>query len=201
MDWTRWSATVDLGSWVERPRPVAVNRCAFQLVAHRFVFAAGALRKRRRRLPSVRCQASRAAPARRRCAAWVLTVRAPRRAGRAPRPMNRLHDDPRRRSNMTRRPRARRSHVACCRGRTGRGIPASRGVPRRDAKGSPGPAHGGSAGSGNRTARAFVNALYATCTPSGGRRCCARGRLSHWRVPSGRLGAAGAVCAGGRPHS
>ena len=47
-----------------------------------------------------------------------------------------------------------------------------------------------------KTARAFVNALCASCLPSGC--CCARERVSHWRGPGCRLGAAGAGCAGGR---
>jgi len=189
---------------VEPPRPVAVNRCTFRQVAHPFVFAAGVLWTRRRHLPSVRCQASRAVPARRRCASSARAAQSalhPTRR-RAPAPMNCLQDDRRRHSHTTRTQRARRSRVACCRGRTGRGIPASRGGPRRDARGSAGPAYAGSAGSGDRTARAFVNALCATCIPSRGRHCsCARGRLSHRRVPSGRLGASGAVCAGGRRRS
>jgi hypothetical protein len=47
-----------------------------------------------------------------------------------------------------------------------------------------------------------VNALCAICLPSGGcGSCWARGRVSHWRGSRGRLGAAGAVCAGGRRRS
>jgi hypothetical protein len=185
---------------VAPPRPVAVNRSSFRQVAHPFVFAAGVLWKRRRHLPSVRCQASRAAPARRRCAASAPTARRAlhRTRYRAPAPVNRRQDDPRRRCGTTRTPRAHRSHVDRCREKTWQGIPASRGVPRRDAGGSPGLAYAGSADNGDRTARAFVNALWAICLPSGGcRSCCAHRRLSHWRGPSGRLGAADAVCAGG----
>jgi hypothetical protein len=191
-----------LSTLIEPPRPVAAKPSAFQRVAHLFVFAVGLVPRPRLHPPSVRCRPLPEAPPCCRCAGPCPTARrAGHESGRRAQG-NHPQDGDRRRSCTTRMQRVRRSRGDGCRGRTGRGILASQGVPRRAARGLPGPAYAGSAGSGDRTARAFVSALCATWLPSGDcHSCCGRGRFSHWRCPDGAFRAAAVVCAGGRRRS